>query len=145
MCKCDILNRRYTFIQTFLPYSDFKKSAECLDNKRLCKQRLEALQILNTLTGKSNGWKNHPAVKMWKSYEGALSYYGWVMCVEWINRGFNSTIHEKFCPFLYGEMPPWLNEEFCKSHRANLTRKYPEWYSKFWQEDPTLPYVWPVR
>ena len=116
-----------------------------LDNRRLCKQRLEALQILNTLTGKSTGWKNHPAVKMWKSYEGALSYYGWVMCTEWINRGFKSTIHTKFCPFLYGEMPLWLNEEFCRSHRSNLTRKYPEWYSKFWQEDPTLPYVWPVR
>jgi hypothetical protein len=117
-----------------------------LDNRRLGKQRVEALQILNTLTGKSKGWINHPAVQQWKGYEGALSYYGWIMCVEWIHRGFNSTIHEKFCPFLYGSLPPWLgNEKFHKSHRSNLTRKYPEWYSKFWQEDPTLPYFWPSK
>jgi hypothetical protein len=36
-------------MQTFMPYSDFEKTARCLDNKRLGKQRVEAWQILNTL------------------------------------------------------------------------------------------------
>lgn len=36
-------------MQTFLPYPDFKKSASCLDNKRLGKQRVEAWQIYSTL------------------------------------------------------------------------------------------------
>ena len=134
-------------MQTFLPFPDFQKSASVLDNRRLSKQRVEALQILNTLTGKSKGWANHPAVQQWKGYEGALSYYGWVMCVEWINRGFNSTIHEKFCPFLYRELPPWLgNEKYHSAMRANLLRKDPVWYGKFgWVEDPATPYFWPSK
>ncbi len=37
-------------MQTFLPYADFQQSAKCLDNKRLGKQRVECLQILNTLS-----------------------------------------------------------------------------------------------
>lgn len=36
-------------MQTFLPYSDFTKSAQCLDNRRLGKQRVECLQILQTI------------------------------------------------------------------------------------------------
>lgn len=36
-------------MQTFLPYPDFKKSAQCLDYQRLGKQRLECKQILQTL------------------------------------------------------------------------------------------------
>lgn len=36
-------------MQTFLPYSDFKKTAKCLDYKRLGKQRVEAWQIYETL------------------------------------------------------------------------------------------------
>ena len=59
-------------MQTFLPYPDFQKTAQCLDNKRLGKQRVEARQIISTLEGKSNGWRNHPAVKMWKGYEDCL-------------------------------------------------------------------------
>ena len=38
-------------MQTFLPYPDFKKSASCLDYKRLGKQRVEGLQILNAIQG----------------------------------------------------------------------------------------------
>ena len=36
-------------MQTFLPFINFDKSAHVLDNKRLGKQRVEGLQILNTL------------------------------------------------------------------------------------------------
>jgi hypothetical protein len=37
-------------MQTFLPFSDFEKSARCLDNKRLGKQRVEGFQILKSLS-----------------------------------------------------------------------------------------------
>jgi len=45
------------------------------------------------------------------------------------------------------EMPPWLgDDDFHSSHRANLLRKDSEHYGEFgWQEDSSLPYVWPVR
>lgn len=36
-------------MQTFLSYPDFTQSSKCLDDKRLGKQRVECLQILNTL------------------------------------------------------------------------------------------------
>lgn len=36
-------------MQTFLPYPNFVESAKCLDDKRLGKQRVECLQILNVL------------------------------------------------------------------------------------------------
>ena len=39
-------------MQTFLPYPDFQLSAECLDYKRLGKQRLEAFQLLVALEDK---------------------------------------------------------------------------------------------
>jgi hypothetical protein len=100
---------------------------------------------LNTLTGKSKGWINHPVVQQWKGYEGALSYYGHIMCTEWIHRGFKSTIHEKFCPFPDGKFPSWLgNGKYHSAMRANLLRKDPVWYGKFgWTEDPSTPYFWP--
>lgn len=37
-------------MNTFLPYPDIKKSAKSLDQKRLGKQRLETLQLLNSLS-----------------------------------------------------------------------------------------------
>ena len=36
-------------MQTFLPYSNFQKSAEVLDWRRLGKQRVEGMQIINTI------------------------------------------------------------------------------------------------
>ena len=56
-------------MQTFMPYEDFRKTFECLDYRRLGKQRIEAFQILRCLEGLTSGWKNHPAVKMWRGHE----------------------------------------------------------------------------
>ena len=50
-------------MQTFLPYDDFEKTAQCLDRLRLGKQRVETLQILKALLIPKYGWKNHPVVK----------------------------------------------------------------------------------
>ena len=135
-------------VQTFLPYPDFKKTAEVLDWKRLGKQRVEALQILNSLNPNhpKRGWRNHPAVKMWKGYENALRLYLNTMIREWVRRGYNNTMKEQE---IDGEvvMPPWFGAaEFHSSHRANLLRKDSEYYEKFgWTEDPEMEYVWPVR
>lgn len=83
-------------MQTFLPYKNFSKTAECLSTKHLGKQRVEVLQILNTLTGRSTGWSNHPAVRMWRGYERALCAYGLEVCAQWrYVRGFKDTCWEK--------------------------------------------------
>lgn len=141
-------------MQTFLPYSNFSESAKVLDRMRLGKQRVETYQILKTLLTetKSNAWKNHPAVKMWKGYELALLRYQEAICKEWTSRGYRDTCLEKSRDVYFStgrhesnEMPPWLGDEkFHASHRSNLLRKNFEHYSQFkWSEPDTLDYVWP--
>ena len=137
-------------MQTFLPYADFPMSARSLDNRRLGKQRVETLQILNALTNPSYGWQNHPAVKMWRGHIPHLVLYGLAICEEWKRRGFNDTCAEKIAAHMPSDCeavspPKWLgNADFHASHRSNLLRKEPSHYSQFhWVDGPDLPYVWP--
>ena len=139
-------------MQTFLPFSSFERSANCLDYRRLGKQRVEAKQIYLALTEADYGWKNHPAVKMWKGYETALARYGLVICQEWKRRGYRDTLESWFFHKAYNHslmrtpLPDWIDDEaFHASHRSNLLRKDPVWYGQFgWTEAADLPYVWPV-
>lgn len=137
-------------MQTFLPVPDFYETARILDYRRLGKQRLETLQILNALLGRSKGWVNHPATRMWRGYEGSLVHYGTVMCDEWVSKGYKDTTKAKILelgiePSIL-EVPPWLGrEDFHASHRSNLLRKDPEFYSVYgWSEPDNLEYVWPL-
>ena len=148
-------------VQTFLPDSSFEKSAQVLDRQRLGKQRVEAWQILNCLTGNTAGWKNHPAVKMWQGYEAALSAYGFFICSEWIKRGYRDSLLARFIhfnkemqkkilihetDFIWSQLPWWLgNENFHSSHRQTLLSKNFEHYSQFgWEEKPKYQYWWPI-
>jgi hypothetical protein len=143
-------------MQTFLPYESFEETANCLDYRRLGKQRVEAYQILLTLLENKTGWTNHPAVKMWKGHEGYLLKYLDVICNNWKLRGFSNTKMEINYSNLKNNftlkleltnMPTaWIgNEKFHASHRSNLLRKLPEHYSKFgWTESNNLEYVWPL-
>jgi len=136
-------------MQTFLPLPSMGESIKCLDNKRLGKQRVEALQILKALRGdyaKTGAWVNHPATKMWRGFEAALSFYKDLCIEEWIGRGFNNTMAMAPVHNRTVIIPPWLGDDkFHASHRSNLLRKQPDHYSKFnWQEPDDIPYVWPV-
>lgn len=130
-------------MQTFLPYSNFEKSARVLDYRRLGKQRVEALQVLKAIRDNSYGWSNHPIVKMWKGYDNALIEYKNVMIREWIERGYqnNMNIEDINGQITY---PPWLgNKELHASHRSNLLKKDYEYYSRFnWDEEPGREYIW---
>jgi hypothetical protein len=131
---------------TFLPYPDFTKSAQSLDYRRLGKQRVEAFQILETLLGKSSSWINHPAVRMWRGHEVILSMYGLSMCIEWIRRGYNDSMAERFQEVSGSfDSPPWLgNEDLHRSHRSNLVRKDPIFYIPKFGNLPPEPYFWPL-
>ena len=138
-------------MQTFLPYKDFTLSAQCLDYRRLGKQRVEALQIFNALTGvptksgrEYKGWKNHPAVTMWQGYEEALLLYKNKMIEEWILRGYNNTMDMVGLPDSI-DMPPWLGDNRVhSSHRSNLLKKDQEFYSQYnWKEPDNMEYYWP--
>ncbi len=142
-------------MQTFLPYADFRKSALALDQRRLGKQRVEAMQVLNALGRTTGGWVNHPAVRMWRGYEDALLLYTLTMCDTWRELGYADTVRDQVldrCP--QGAppdpatvlMPPWLGDEALhRSHQSNLLRKDPEYYRPLFPGVPDdLPYVWPV-
>ena len=139
-------------MQTFLPFSDFEKSAQVLDSKRLGKQRVEGMQILKAVLGEKRldgepykGWVNHPATNMWKLYPDALKAYTNAMIKEWIVRGYNNNMVLYDIPQKY-ILPDWVGDEtFHASHRSNLLRKDFEFYSQYaWEEGPDLPYFWPA-
>ena len=133
-------------MQTFLPYNDFVKSARTLDYKRLGKQRLEAIQILNAMYDPDNSWHNHVAVRMWQGYDDCLKVYANWFITEWIRQGFRNTMRYFPIPDDY-PIPIWLlDERLPLSHRCNLMRKNPNFYSKFhWKQiDIRAPYWWPV-
>ena len=150
-------------MQTFLPYADFAASAHVLDDRRLGKQRVEALQVLRALTRETYGWKHHPAVLMWVGHESALAAYGVAVCEAWVARGHADTCAATMAADLgaaglpppghqadvaaAGMLPPWLGDERVhRSHQAALVRKDPSHYGPLFPGvNPDLPYYWPVR
>ena len=136
-------------MQTFLPYEDFEQSAKVLDWRRLGKQRVEGMQIINAIQNPNKqGWQNHPATIMWTPYVTALKHYTNVMIREWIDRGYNNNMElyevDEMIKDDMVEFPYWLGDDRVhSSHRANLLRKDYEYYSQFnWTESPESPYVW---
>jgi hypothetical protein len=142
--------KRTRILQTFLPLPSMSNSVKCLDNKRLGKQRVEAHQILKALNGdydKTGAWVNHPATKMWRGYEDGLEIYKNLCIEEWIKRGFKNTMQiTSQKSSTESVLPPWFGDEFFHaSHRSNLLRKDPDFYSQYnWAEPPDLKYIWPV-
>lgn len=149
-------------MQTFLPYAEFAATARVLDQRRLGKQRVEALQVLRGLTVPGYGWRHHPAVRMWTGYEEALVAYGLEICRQWCSLGHNDTCAASLASELSGatgirqpraqerlaeagELPPWLGDPALHlSHRSALIRKDPAFYARHFPNVPAdLPYVWP--
>jgi hypothetical protein len=149
-------------VQTFLPYSDFAASAAVLDDRRLGKQRVEALQVLRALTRTTYGWKHHPAVRMWEGHPDGVAAYGLAVCAEWTRRGRPDTCAVTISTDLAAagrpaprtqadlarqcELPAWLGDvRVHRSHRSALVRKNPEFYGPLFPDaDPDEDYFWPV-
>jgi hypothetical protein len=150
-------------VQTFLPYPDFAASAAVLDDRRLGKQRVEALQVLRAVTREAYGWKHHPVVRMWMGYPEAVAAYGLAICDEWVRRGCADTcaatirtdLAEAGLPPPRNQaelvrvcnVPAWLGDSrLHRSHQAALVRKDPEYYQPLFPDaDRELPYFWPSR
>lgn len=133
-------------MQTFLPSSNPVTTARWLDSKRLNKQILECYQILNVLSGKSptGGWRNHPAVLMWKGYERGLWQYVQAMIREARERGIRTENNEanlnrlkEQCWDDWGQTQPsfWTDTNklmrVTTTHKASLFDKDPMYYSSF--------------
>lgn len=149
-----------TMVNTFCLDNDPKVCAKLLDYRRLGKQRVEAMQIIDAINSlESNdekvAWKNHPAVKMWmhsdtkiqKQYLNALKYYLNCMIDEWVNRGYkNEMKHKKVIEPVI--MPWWFTNKYIQlTHKCSLMRKDEKYYS-FLETDETKEnikygYIWP--
>ena len=149
-------------MQVFIPYPDFEKSVQALDDTRLRKQAQETTQLLDimlgfpTKTGKPRtGWLNHPALLAWQSTPGALIEHLIYNVIEIEKRGFKtdyvaSRLKAYETITVSSKRPAWLgNEIIHSSHRVRLLQKcfeeiYKygeqrfstlEWYSSFnWKE-----------
>jgi hypothetical protein len=136
-------------MQIFLPYPDIEQSARVLDTQRLMKQRVESYQILNTIQGKSEGWRSHPAVRMVKDYPAWLCLYSIKICQEARARGYVDNLlphfEKEILSYPYIIQPHWLGSYLHKTHQSNLIRKKPDYYSiKFPNIPDNLPYFWPL-
>ena len=117
----------------------------CLDSKRLGNQVWrEGLTLLG------GGWPNHPASKMWRGHEYSLGEYLMAGIQALEERGkYHDNIAFKIRALMYlfkdTGNPPWLgNADFHASHRSNLLRKDPVFYSQYgWIEPTNMPYMWP--
>ena len=137
-----------------------------LDTKRLGKQRVETLQIMQVLLElrwdaelggpvehTPKGWRTHPAVLMWRGHERALLEYQRLTCAVWVERGFGDTCATKTAGLVAARLlprqdhPPWMGEDALhRSHQSNLVRKDPALYGPLFPGVPAdLPYHWPVR
>ena len=139
-------------MQTFLPLPSFTDSALVLDQRRLGKQRVEAMQVLNAIYQPRHGWRRHPVAKMWSRHPLALAHYGIVVCERWAGLGYADSVRDKIIAIVAaGEtvirqatLPWWFgNEAFHSSHRSNLLRKDWDHYSRFWWQPADQPYLWP--
>ncbi len=133
-------------MQTFLPYKDFDKSAQALDSKRLNKQILECYQILKVLSNPDPraGWRNHPAVKMWRGFEHLLLDYTMSMVKEANKRGIKTDKNMQNIVDLINThaidwgftIPAWYEDDvkmkrLTTTHKANLYKKDPIYYFDF--------------
>jgi hypothetical protein len=135
-------------MQIFLPYPDIDQTAKVLDTQRLMKQRVESLQILNTLQGKSQGWRSHPAVKMVKPYQAWLCLYSIKICQEARRRGYVDNLlphfEKELLTYPYIIQPHWLGSYLHTTHKSNLIRKKADYYAPLFPNiPPNLPYFWP--
>jgi len=160
-------------MQTFLPFRDLQRSARCLDNLRLQKQRVECKQIVLTLTTSRKAWRNHPAVAMYRTLGGLtlLREYCAAICAEcdrrkiadhtktraWFDEAFKTLPDDLDENMVL--RPWWFGcERLFSSHRISLLRKDPEHYANSMYlmnhdsalirgmlSDPDSGYVWPMH
>jgi len=158
-------------MQIFLPFANFRKSLECLDNKRLGKQRVEAFQVYMLLTrdaASNSHWLRHPVLKMWRGYELALRHYIIECCSVWITRKTkdgsrffsNAKMDENIETYKIRlsaqeqkrmQLPPFIGlDRFHDSHKAMLFHKgklrseSTNHYEQFHDYAHITGYYWPV-
>ena len=141
-------------MQTFLTNSNYEKSAQALDNRRLRKQTWECKQILEAVIanriGEKRGWQSHCITRMWQNHPHSLLCYWAAMVRECAVRGLNgfAVINDDDYPILLEKekpAPDFVYDKRIKSaYRAHLLAKDFSHYSQFgWTEQPKSGYYAP--
>lgn len=140
-------------VVTFVPFFDIAKTYNVLDVKRRNKQITECIEIISAIELNKAGYKNHPALLMWKDNVDALKVYYNIMLRLWRKDGGKGT------RVLYNldedsvEWPWWWNwEVLALSHKLSLLRKsklYTLESLELTYEEARLKntcgYIWPSR
>lgn len=135
---------------TLLPYEDFSETAKVLDDRRLTRARIHALECLNHVLGlpvKEPKKEGTPPHRLWYGYPAYLALYGTELCLEYIDRQLldpKNLIQEFVDRTRWYSLdpegpkwdrPPWLSDEqLHRSHRAHLVSVYPSYYGAFWPD-----------
>lgn len=142
-------------LQTWIPYSNIYPSLSLLTDDQLCKQRVDARIILDTLAHKSQTYRHHPAVRMWKGYHEFLKGYLSVALKVWTKRGHSNNMEWPRVMHAKMRMPKWWGGQIHFSHRARLLHGDMYHYAKtkigedvpsrilYIDEPPKL--FWPVK
>ena len=167
MPKCSVIVHTSTAyarrlqMQTFLPFHNYKDSANALDSKRLNKQAVECQQIAEILLRKMNllpleykkdryghsrvrkGFWNHPAVRMWEGWEGSYFEYYRAVVFACQQRGIESSKHmDKYLTYAH-----LMDDVFYQSDTNALLRFRPHWQVEefhlshrymLWRKDPAF-------
>lgn len=134
-------------MNTFLPFENFRDSAQCLDSKRL-RNQLNEYKVIRAALGGAKAWARHPAVLMWSGYLVALDMYAYHIAEEMCSRGMPVPA---WAPDVHGcvyDIPPWVGHPAVhESHRRNLLRKdYQHYKPHFLSEvGGSDVYAWPTR
>lgn len=139
-------------MQTFMPTPDVRLNMCYLDYKRLGKQRVEAYQILQAITGKTKAWLNHPCTQMWIGYENFLKFYINCAIQEWVKRGFSNSMSEYVIDeydLTPEEVPYWFGGPIHRTHQLMLLKKDYDYYSKYFVASKDVincaQYYWPTK
>ena len=106
------------------------ETVKSLDLRRLRKQIIETKQILNTLAGKSQAWKNHPCVLQYRDYQIWLSYY--LKCFEYYIEN-NYTLALSASLLATEHTPPFHTPEYFTQMKRRLFTKDQNYY-KNWSD-----------
>lgn len=114
------------------------ETATALDNRRLNKQIIECQQILDALSGKKNGWCNHPCVLQYRGYEKWLKIYKAIL-TSYRECEFGTAILSNMYADNY--RPDWHTQEYFDQMKRRLYTKDSEHY-KQWADLGTSQENW---
>lgn len=155
-------------VLTYLPYPDFQRSVNVLDDELLDEQRLGSVRLLEALLFGCDEGEWRPSADMWRGFEVCLFHLQLALYAEWRDRGFDDdwVLGHSGAVMVEGGMgqyvtrnadgklivsippredPPWLGDQrLHRSHRAALVRLRPAYYRpRFPNVDEGVPLLFP--